>query len=377
MLTPVWPAANDSLRVAEVKARPLSVPLAKPFVIASCRLDVTRSVEVEVVLEGGGARVVGLGEGACLPPVTREDQPDVLRAVAGAAARLVGRPVAASADALDDQLTDLLPGAPVARAAVETAMLDAIARHLGRPLWALLRDGGGPRAVSEAPDVLETDITVSIDEPRRMAEAARQWRARGFRLLKIKVSADADHAATALAEIAKAVPDARLRVDANGGLAAEDAISLGLRCEHLDAIIECWEQPCAAADLDGLARVSTALKAPVVADESVRSLADLERLRGCAAGVNLKLAKMGGVLAAWRIGSAARQAGLLLMAGGMVETRLGMAAAAHVVGALGGVDFVDLDTAWLLREDPYEGGYAGDGPDLALRMAPGLGVARR
>jgi len=77
------------------------------------------------------------------------------------------------------------------------------------------------------------------------------------------------------------------------------------------------------------------------------------------------------------MGETARAAGLRLMVGGMVETRLGMTAAAHLACALGGVDFVDLDTAWLLADDPYEGGYVADGPRYRLPAAPGLGVRRR
>ena len=76
------------------------------------------------------------------------------------------------------------------------------------------------------------------------------------------------------------------------------------------------------------------------------------------------------------MGLAAQAAGLAIMAGGMVETRLGMTAAAHVACALGGVDFVDLDTAWLLADDPYAGGYAADGPHYAMPGSAGLGVQR-
>jgi L-alanine-DL-glutamate epimerase-like enolase superfamily enzyme len=74
---------------------------------------------------------------------------------------------------------------------------------------------------------------------------------------------------------------------------------------------------------------------------------------------------------------AARAAGLSLMIGGMVETRLGMSAAAHLACALGGVEFVDLDTAWLLADDPYEGGYVADGPRYTIPPNPGVGVRRR
>jgi L-alanine-DL-glutamate epimerase-like enolase superfamily enzyme len=125
-------------------------------------------------------------------------------------------------------------------------------------------------------------------------------------------------------------------------------------------------------------QVAAAVKATVVADESVRSLADLRELvaSGFVGGVNLKLAKLGGVFVAVRMGEAARAAGLEIMAGGMVETRLGMTAAAHVACALGGVDFVDLDTAWLLADDPYRGGYEADGPRYVIPLSVGLGVER-
>jgi L-alanine-DL-glutamate epimerase-like enolase superfamily enzyme len=125
-------------------------------------------------------------------------------------------------------------------------------------------------------------------------------------------------------------------------------------------------------------QVAAAVKATVVADESVKTFADLRELvqSRFAGAVNLKLAKLGGVLVTVRMGVAARAAGLGVMAGGMVETRLGMTAAANVACALGGVDFVDLDTAWLLADDPYTGGYEADGPRYTMPHSAGLGVER-
>jgi L-alanine-DL-glutamate epimerase-like enolase superfamily enzyme len=147
----------------------------------------------------------------------------------------------------------------------------------------------------------------------------------------------------------------------------------------LGIAVECWEQPCAADDLEGMALVAAELDAPVIADESVKTESDLRAVvdRRAADGVNLKLAKLGGVERALAVGLAAQQAGLKLMVGGMVETRLGMTAAAHVACALGGAEFVDLDTAWLLTDDPYEGGYVADGPHYTLPDAAGLGIKRR
>jgi L-alanine-DL-glutamate epimerase-like enolase superfamily enzyme len=347
----------DDVRIEGVRARPLSVPLVEPFVIATGRVDATRAVEVETRVGWRGQMAIGLGEAACLPPVTREDQDDVLRALA---------------DGYSGAGMEVLEAlGPVARAGLETSVLDAMARIAGVPLRALLGDA--------STCVLETDVTVAIAEPAKMAQLARAWAARGFFALKVKVGKDLDADVLALEAIGRAAPGTRLRVDANAAYSATDAIALARACERLHLDVECWEQPCAAGDLDGMARVAAELVTPVVADESVQTLEDLEAvvLRRAADGVNLKLAKSGGPLACLAIGRAAREAGLLVMMGGMVETRLGMTAAAHVACALGGVDFVDLDTAWLLADDPYVGGYVADAARYALPDAPGLDVRRR
>jgi L-Ala-D/L-Glu epimerase len=353
--------SDDGIRIERLTARALSVPLIEPFVIATGRVDVTRAVEIEVHVARGSARAVGLGEAACLPPVTPEDQPDA--AIERLAAELL------SGSRFETRRSAL---GPVARAGLDTALADAASSLAGIPLRTWL---GGPAG----PARLETDVTVAIATPEKMAELARGWVARGFRSLKVKVGKDLDSDARALEAIGRAAPTAKLRVDANAGYTAEQAIELARACGRLGLQVECWEQPCAADDLEGLAAVSAALEAPVVADESVKTLADVEalvRLR-YADGVNLKLAKTGSLQECVRMGRLAREAGLRVMVGGMVETRLGMTAAAHVACAVGGVDFVDLDTAWLLAEDSYEGGYEADGPRYTMPERPGLGVRRR
>ena len=248
-----------------------------------------------------------------------------------------------------------------------------MAKVKGVPLRALLGGDLGSRTCA-----LETDVTIAIAEPEQMARLALAWHARGFRILKVKVGADFESDIRALEAIGLAVPGVRLRIDANAGLSPRQAIALGRECDSLGVVVECWEQPCAASDLDAMGEVAAALEAPIIADESVKSYEDLMAIieRRCADGVNLKLAKMGGLLPAYRIGMKAKAHGLKLMAGGMVETRLGMTAGAHLACALGGVDFVDLDTAWLLESDPYEGGYRADGPHYTLDDAAGLGVTR-
>jgi L-alanine-DL-glutamate epimerase-like enolase superfamily enzyme len=211
-----------------------------------------------------------------------------------------------------------------------------------------------------------------------MTKLALGWKKRGFGCFKVKVGKNLDQDIAALRAIHSAVPDATFRIDANAGFSASQAIALAEELERSGIEVECYEQPCAPGDLEGMAEVARAVSPPVIADESIASLSDLERVCGANAadGVNLKLAKSGGLLPALAIGRAAQARGMPLMVGGMVETRLGMTAAAHLSAALGGVDFPDLDTAWLLADDPYEGGYDADGPRYTLPDEPGLGIRR-
>jgi L-alanine-DL-glutamate epimerase-like enolase superfamily enzyme len=381
VLPPSLLVAVPAVRIEALHAVALSVPLYEPFVIASGRVDATRAVLVRVELRelASGGRASGLGEAAALPPVTREDQPDVLAAIAALAVRAVGTELRDLA-ALERALDAWLPAQPVARAGVECALLDALARLCGMPLGVLL---GGT-----LPCQLHSDITLPIAEPEHMAALAREHAARGFSAFKIKVGKQLEQDLLALAAVATAVPGARVRLDANAGFAAADALRLCAEARRLGVQLECFEQPCARGDLEGMAEVAAKAGVPVIADESVTTLADLDRVLAARAaqGVNLKLAKSGGLLPALAIGRAARAAGLELMCGGMVETRLGMTAMAHVACALNGADgsaagtaveYVDLDTAFLLASDPFEGGYQADGAELTLTGGPGLDLRER
>ncbi len=359
--------------VWDVELRPLRVPLVEPFVISTGRMEVTDAVEVAITIQQNGERFTGLGECATLPPVTRETPDDVMSAIAKL--ELAGQAPPNAPDGIAERIASL---EPVARAGVETAWLDAIARAQGESLAHLLDVEvvhAGRLALAH-----ESDITLPIADPERMGELARQWTARGFRSLKIKVGRALADDAAAIAAIVAAAPRARLRLDANAALSADDALALLERARSLGADIELYEQPCAAGDLAGMAEVVARGGVPVVADESCKSVADVDALADAraATGVNLKLVKNGGPLASLAVGLRARDRGLTLMAGAMVETRLGLSAMLHVVSALGGVEHVDLDTALLLAEDPYEGGYDEALPMLRLRSdAHGLGVTRR
>jgi L-alanine-DL-glutamate epimerase-like enolase superfamily enzyme len=356
-----------------LSAEPLSVPLREPFVVATARMDTTRAALVRVTLRtADGNTAEGMGEAAALPPITDEDQPDIVRTIESASRALMGR-VVGSAESMGHALDATFGARKVARAGAETAILDALARLRGVPLASLLS------ANASVTRMMETDITLPIAAPSHMAKNAVHWRAEGFRYFKVKVGREWTLDREALRAVHDAVPDARFRLDANEGFSASEAIALIDDALTAGLVIECFEQPCRRDDVTGMAQVARATNVPVVADESLRNASDLEAiLRARAArGVNLKLVKLGGPLSALAIGKRAKAEGLGIMAGAMVETRLGLTAMAHVVAALDGVDWVDLDTALLLDGDPFEGGLSNDGCQAQLSDGPGLDIRLR
>lgn len=359
--------SGASARVRAVRFEPLDLELTESFGIATGAQERLANVLVSVELEGG---VVGLGEAAPLPAASGETQASTLDALARLARVAEGldarrlRPLAA---ALDREAHE----APAARAAVETAALDAAARLFGYPLWHLF---GG------ALEPLESDLTVVTGTVAHAAASAAAFAARGFRALKIKVGALGPREDAERVEAAhRAAPGCALLADANGGWDAAGALAFLDELGRRGLSLSCFEQPVPAGDVAGLARVQAATAVPVVADESARSLADVARLaeaRACK-GVNVKLQKTG-VAEALEIAAFARGAGLDLMIGGMVETALAASVAAHLASGRGGFRWIDLDTPLFVRSHPFEGGARWDGPRVDVSGAgPGHGVTRR
>ena len=227
------------------------------------------------------------------------------------------------------------------------ALLDAWTRRAGLPLRALF-GGAETRVVS--------DVTVTILPAEAAAEAARRIRAFGVRTVKIKVGKDPESDAARVAAVAAVDPRFTLTLDANQGYGPAESLQLLRLLKKRGLRIAMFEQPAKGGDWDGLARVARVGKVPVAADESLRGRADaLGLARAKAVSVlNLKLMKMG-LLEAWDCALIARASGLGLMIGGMIETSLAMACAAHFAAGFGGFGVVDLDTPLWLKKDPTRG----------------------
>lgn len=339
--------------ITGLDAEPLDIPLIEPFIIATGRgssEDTTaRNVLVRVTLADG---TVGLGEAAPFPPSGGETQETTLAAVRGMAPLAVGADAAAWRP-LSATLLASFEHQEAARAAVEIAVLDALTRSWGVPLYAFF--GGASLRV-------ETDISIPIERPAHMAALARQYVERGAATLKLKVGVNLDDDVDRVLAVAEAAPECDLILDSNQSYTPTEALELLslLREEDVQPIL--LEQPVHRHDLEGLRFVTERAGVPVAADESVHTAADALRIArmGAANVINIKLMKSG-IVEALAIAAICRAAHIDLMIGAMMESRLGIAASVHLIAGLGGFTYVDLDTPMLLADDPFRGGFEQEG----------------
>ena len=357
-------AEQAVLEVAAVRRHLHRAPLRHPFVTAARRTEAVEYVVAEVELAGG---TVGQGSAAETVAVTGEDAASILAALDGPLVAAL-RGARGTIGELSARIAAAMPGATSAKAALEVALHDAWARAAGRPLVELL--GGSADAT------MRNDMTVSLEEPATMAERAREAVAAGHEILKIKLGHDIAEDRDRLAAVVEAAPSARLRLDANQGWLPDQAVEIITGFEADGLPVELVEQPVAAGDVEGLARVTAAVSLPIMADEAVWSAADAHRLieaRACDL-LNIKLAKTGGLRGAIEVAEAARRAGIDCMLGAMMEPRISITAAAHLALAHPAITMIDLDPpAWFASALP-RGGIVQERGVLRLSGGPGLGL---
>jgi L-alanine-DL-glutamate epimerase-like enolase superfamily enzyme len=331
-----------------VRHAPLDLRLRHTFRIARGASDTRRNLLVEVEEDGR----VGRGEAA---PIRRygEDHDSAAAAVEAMAARL-GDARAFSVAAA----RAAVPGQASAEAAVDMALYDLVGQRLGVPVYGLL--GLDPR------DTPLTSFTIGLDTPEVVERKVRE--AADYPILKVKMGTAEDRQ---VLEVVRATTGARLRVDANEGWTPEDALE---RLEWLHRMgVELVEQPLPAAMLEETRALRRRSPIPFFADESVHRAADIPPLAGAFDGINIKLMKCGGLSEALRMIATARAHGMKVMLGCMIESSLGITAAAHLSPL---ADTADLDGNLLLETDPFLGATVKAGR-LVLPEAPGLGVTAR
>lgn len=353
-----------------IRLQTLHLPLRDPFVIARAEPGAGHSITT-VVAElrddaDGPDGPVGLGEGypdtfyGDTPETIAAVMPLLLRAIEPVAPGLRG-PLAEARAALEE--ADELMAAAIrhhggAKCAVDIALHDLVGKRLGVPLRDLLGITG---------DVTPTDFTLGIDTPDVVAARAR--RAGDFPALKIKVGGPAD---LATLEAVRSVYTGPIRVDANTGWTPDGAVALLPELVRLGVVLV--EQPFPAHRLGWLRDLQARSPLPIIADESAVTAEDLDGLVGVVAGVNVKLAKVGGVGPAKRMLERALALGFRTFLGCMEETSIVIAASAAVSPL---AEWADLDGCLLLADDPVAGLAIGPDKRWQLPDVPGLGLSLR
>ncbi|MBA2692618.1 MAG: dipeptide epimerase [Rubrobacter sp.] len=246
-----------------------------------------------------------------------------------------------------------------ALAALDNALYDLAAKRLGVPVYKLL---------GLAKPETQSAFTLGIAEPEETVSEAR--RLSSFPILKMKVGGWRDiETVKAVAEFS----EAELWVDANEAFSPDEAVEAAIALREAGVFMIEQPIPASAGPLAMRRAMEAAHPVPLIADESSLVASDVPKLAGCVGGVNVKLAKCGGIRNAMKMVYTARAHGMLAMLGCMVETSVSIAAAAHISGLF---DFVDLDGAMLLADDPYSGPTYENGR-ITLTDEPGLGVWER
>lgn len=355
------------MKITNIHLGRLSVPLKKPFKTAlRTALEVTTNVVVVETDQG----LRGYGEA----PPTAVITGDTNGAIRGAVEERL-RPLLTGRDAGDlngllDTVDTALVGNSSAKAAADIALHDLWGKIMNKPLYALL--GGTARTV-------ETDYTISVNDPETMVRDSLEAVEEGYSALKIKVGTDSALDMVRLREIRSAVgKDVLLRADANQGWTAKDAVRIIRFYEDEGLDIELIEQPVPAHDFEGLKHVTDSVDTLILADEAVFSPRDAFEILSMRAAdlINIKLMKTGGIRNALAICAMARSCGVECMIGAMMETKISVTAAAHLASAMPVIVMADLDPPILCSSDPVEGGAVYSGPSITLTEGPGLGISQ-
>jgi L-Ala-D/L-Glu epimerase len=332
----------------DADARIVTLELAETFVISRGARDTEDVVQVTLTSSG----VHGYGEAA---PIERYDEsPESALAYIQEHAELIGD----DPFALEEIMTRLPPREYAARAAIDGALHDLQGKLVGRPVYQLL---GLPRLGPP------TSWTIWLGDPDDMARRAEKVRGR-FKRLKLKLGGR-DGLDAERVRAVHAVAGVPLQVDVNEAWEVDEALDVLPQLAALG--VEYCEQPLVAGDPQG-AQLKSSSPIPIYVDEDCHTLADVSACAERAHGINVKLAKSGGIREAMRMVHAARALDLGCMLGCMVESGLGIAAGAHISSLF---DHVDLDGNILISHDPWPGVEFLDGVQVPAEL-PGLGVTR-
>jgi len=356
------PSIQTVMIITEIQVYRLSIPM-EPFVIATGTMDYAQNTFIKLITDTAH---YGVGECSAFPMIVGETQNTCLAIAQDFAKIWKGK----DALALDERLAELhlyIAGNTTIKSAFDMALYDLVAKAAGLPLYQYL---GGKKK-----DIV-TDITLGIASPEEMAQKALKLKDGGAFALKVKLGKKPQDDIARIRAIRQAVGfDIPIRIDANQGWSYEGAIEALQGLEPYK--IQFCEQPMRTYNDHLLPELRTQTIVPIMADESVYSHHDTERL--CKADacdyINIKFSKSSGINEALKIQAVAAEYNIPCMIGGMLESRLALAAKVHFAYASPNVKFYDLDTCMVGHlEDPVIGGVQYNGYEIHISDDIGIGA---
>lgn len=353
--------------IQSIETFDVAIPLTKPFKTALRTVTTAYSVYVKITSSEG---MIGYGEAPPTHVITGESMASIRYAINEIIApQLVGLNLLES-ERIFQKLNTSLVRNTSAKAAIDMALYDLLARQANLPLFQFL---GGFR------DTLETDFTVSVNDPQEMADDAEKYIKEGFTMLKVKVGiGDVKEDIERIHAIRKRIGhDPKLRLDANQGWNAKEAVRAIRTMEEAGLEIEFVEQPVPAHDLEGLKYVTDHTDTPIMADESVFSVYDARGVLEMRAAdlINIKLMKSGGIYQAIKINALAEANGVGCMVGSMIETKIGITAAAHFAASQPNIQYFDFDAPLMLAKDLVSGGVIYERSKMTFSKGHGLAIS--
>ncbi len=351
------------MKITDVKVEKLQLKLDVPIKVAFGVVEYVQNLIVKIETDEG---LYGIGEGAPLEFVTGETLDHVVIAT-----RLLGRGIIGQ-DPLNLEkihyiMDSTLSNNTSSKAAIDIALHDIKGKIMNAPLYKVL--GGYTNK-------FDTDVTIGISTPEQMAKEAKERTAQGFKLLKIKAGIDPQKDIDAIKLIREAVGDnIRLRMDANQGWTVSDAVKVIKAVEKYK--VEAVEQPLSHWDFEGMASVRNKADIMIMADESVFSPIDAIRIvrMKCADIINIKLMKSGGLYKAEQINAISQAANIRCMVGCMLESKIGITAAASLVAGKRNITEADMDSFLYIKDDVVDGGLKLENGTITLPEEPGLGIS--
>lgn len=353
------------MKITGIDVSEMKIPLVTPFKTALRTVNEVDDIVIRVRTDEG---IEGFGEAPPTAVITGDTKGSIREAIEQFIAPSLTGMELEDWDGLMKRLHSCILKNTSAKAAVDMALYDVYAKSLGKPLYQIL--GGNSRTV-------ETDLTISVGAIDEMVSDSIKAVEQGFRILKIKVGKEGLADVERILAIHKAVgDDIVLRIDANQGWKAKEAVQIITALEDAGLVADLVEQPVAAHDLKGMQYVTSHVNTPILADESVFSAEDAIHIieMGAADLINIKLMKTGGIYEALKICSIAEIYGVECMMGCMLESKIAVSAGAHLAAAKGIITRADLDGPGLCKIDPYVGGPIYENRTITMNETPGLGI---